>query len=222
MPIYVAIIIQIITAAFLIVVVFVDVPIRHRGILSNSDRSAYVTGTTIVASLISVFTSTQIIQLWLSKLLPNPKYAITVPQGRLDKAWSLLGIGKILHQFRYWTFNGSFLITGLITTAVVAGVTPNIATRCEPVTSSFFINEKSYCLVYSQNGTNGWFNWQTEEGAFISLNVTQDTFCANQHAIGLLSDITYTPTGYAYTAAGIPVHRSALGTPFKYAGGSNG
>ena len=78
--------------------------------------------------------------------------------------WTKLGVflvlAKILNQFRYWTFNGSFLITGLITTAVVAGVTPNIATRREP---QLLHKQESYCLVYSQNGSNGWFNWQTEE-----------------------------------------------------------
>ena len=220
--VYAAITIQVITAAFLIVATFTNIPIQYDGSLSPSDRSLYVTGTTVIASVISVFTSTQITRLWLSKLLPHPRFAKTVPQARLEKVWSLLGIGEYLHQFKYWTFNGSFLITGLITTAIVAGISPTIGERREPSSSSFYVNDKSDCLVYSRDGVNEWFNWRTGKDAFISLKVDQRTACATQHAVGMLNDITYTPTGYAYTAAGIPIHRSAIGTPFKYAGGGTG
>ena len=221
-PVYLAILIQTITAVFLIVLVFVDVPIKERGSLSNGDRSLYITGTTVIASIISVYSSTQIVQLWLSKLLPNPEHASSVPRARLDRIWSLLGIGKWAHQFKFFTFNASFLITGLTTTAIVAGITPTGGYRRQSARSHFFVNDDSNCLVYSEKGTNGWFNWNINKNAYVSLNTDQRTACPSEHVIGMMGDITYTPSGYAYNVAGIPIHPSALGTPFKYGGGATG
>ena len=221
-PVYFALLIQTLTAVFLIVVVFVDVPIKERGSLSNADRSLYITSTTVIASIISVYSSTQIVQLWLSKLLPDPEHTSIVPRARLDRIWSLLGIGKWAHQFKFFSFNASFLITGLTTTAIVSGITPTGGDRRLTARSHFFVNDDSNCLVYSEKGTNGWFNWNIGKNAYVSLNTDQRTACPSEHVIGMLADMAYTPTGYAYTVAGIPIHPSAVGTPFKYGGGGRG
>ena len=64
---YFAIALLILLIVFLIVVVLKDVPLKHPGKLSTHENVLYVTGTTILAGLISSFVSGQIRVLWTTK-----------------------------------------------------------------------------------------------------------------------------------------------------------
>ena len=101
--------------AFLITLVFIDIYIAHPGIISTRVHALYITGTTILATMIAKYVSGQTRVLWLENIGNDPSHWTNI----------LLAVGKFRDQFRFCSITVSFLITGLTTTAIVAGITPS-------------------------------------------------------------------------------------------------
>jgi len=116
-----AIFLQTIIIAFIIVSLSIDVYIRRPGSLSDRIHFLYITGITVLATLISAFTSGQIRHLWALKLAGDSDH------GSIRKAKqmaTLVGLGSAFDSIKFFPISLSFLITGLITTSIVASLTP--------------------------------------------------------------------------------------------------
>jgi hypothetical protein len=117
-----AISMQAIFVLFIIVSLVRPIYIRRPGSLSDELHILYVTGMTLLATLVSAFTTGQIRFLWCAKFASDKKL-VTSGQKR-NHAAVLAGLGDMLDSIRYWPISLSFLIIGLITTSIVAALTP--------------------------------------------------------------------------------------------------
>jgi hypothetical protein len=111
----VAFLLQLAVAIFLVVIVCVEVNIRHPGALSNAQHNLYVAGITLAATLIAKYTTSEIRKLWILHTASKRPES----HGHLSV---LIGLGSFHSQVHLWPISSSFLITGLITTAIVAGL----------------------------------------------------------------------------------------------------
>ncbi len=123
----VAVILQVIVALLLAIVAFVGIWIQHNAEtvtqqpISTAVRLIYVTGITILATLISTFTAGQIRTLWLRDVLESLGPGdVTLHQRR--HTTDLVGQAGLTNMARTWRISVTFLITGLITTTIVAGL----------------------------------------------------------------------------------------------------
>lgn len=117
-----AIILQIFVIAFIVVSLSIKIYIRRPGSLSDSLHLLYVTGITILATLISSFTSGQIKCLWAFKFARADDDIGSTR--RVKQMATLVGLGSTVDSIKYSPISLSLLITGLITTSIVAGLTP--------------------------------------------------------------------------------------------------
>ena len=123
----VAVLLQVAVALLLAIIAFVGVWVQHDAEtaiqlpISTPVRVVYITTITVLATLISTFTSGQIRTLWLREVLQNPgTRAGTLHQRKY--ATDLVGQADITQKAKTWRVSATFLITGLTTTAIVAGL----------------------------------------------------------------------------------------------------
>ena len=108
---------------FNIVPVWIQKPQKWEGnSLSNTDRLLYLTGTTILATIIASFTIGQIRRLWFAVAL-STKNTATLDR-KLGHARTLIGLASLKEMSRYVFATVSFWLTGLMTAAIVAGISP--------------------------------------------------------------------------------------------------
>lgn len=115
-------------AALLVAVVFTPVGVTKIGPYTGTQRAVYATGTTIRASLLATFVKTQIRRLWLWQVDRAFAKPIDLQSLRhLNKEWrTVLWVSSIEETFRTWYFQFSYLLAALITTAIIAGLTPQL------------------------------------------------------------------------------------------------
>lgn len=124
--VFFALILQGLTIALLVVFSRVDVWITKDSVLTNTSRAGYVTAITIIGTLISTYTSSQIRKLLVTR------FASTGTDGRapLPKAVRMLavavGLGSLSDSFTFWFLPLSFTACGLVTAAFAAALTPSI------------------------------------------------------------------------------------------------
>jgi hypothetical protein len=206
LAVYAAIAIDLAVVAFLIVVVFIDIYITRPGLLSTRVHALYVTGTTIVATVIASLASGQLRTLWLGTIRHDISHR---------KENTLLAIGKWRDQLRYWPITVSFLITGLTTTAIVAGITPSTALFWEDTWLTLWPADDS-CSFINSTKSGGGYNWLLPNGSYFQLNRTENIMgsCADQEALSLAKYIQGTyGQNLAYAMSRTGVFQSAVGTP---------
>lgn len=120
----VALILQLAIIAILIVfnvvTVWVQKPKGYASALSDTDRLLYLTGTTVLATIIASFTAGQIRRLWFSLVVSQDN--AVAPGRRLGHARSVIGLASLWEKARNFYVTASFWLLGLITTAIVAGI----------------------------------------------------------------------------------------------------
>lgn len=124
--IYAVICINLAAIIFMIVLVVVAIYVKRPGTLPTTDRALYTIGTTIIASSIAAFTTNQIRILWLAKIVKPRAINTKIKESDILQASTLLGLGRWNHQFRFWPISATLMISGLITAAIVASVTPSV------------------------------------------------------------------------------------------------
>jgi hypothetical protein len=132
--------IQLITIISLIVIIPVEIWVRNFGVLSIKTHSFYVAGITIMATLIAKFTTGTLKTLWVVKAADadQKNVAYTKRQQQLDV---LFGLGSLRDQVVQFPISLSFILSGLITAAVVAGLT------LSSTASEFFVLSITYQRV---------------------------------------------------------------------------
>lgn len=89
--------------------------------LSTAVRTIYVTGMTLLATIVSSYTSNQLRTLWLREVVGIVQVDVPPVHSRRTVA-VLLGQGNTSDSVKVWPTSLSLLITGLITTGIVAGL----------------------------------------------------------------------------------------------------
>lgn len=122
-----AVLLQAAVITLLIVSNFVTIWIRKPNLangtgLSDSDRLLYLTGTTILATIISSFTVGQIRSLWFSLALSEVERGMS--DKVLGKMRSVIGLALAHEKAKNFPITASYWVVGLITTAIVAGISP--------------------------------------------------------------------------------------------------
>jgi hypothetical protein len=206
-----AIAIELCVVGFLITVVFVDIYIAHPGSLSSQNQTLYIVGTTIIATLITTYCSRHILVLWLQATEDSESHR---------KINTLVGVGTFRDQLRYWHISLTWLIAGLTTTAIVAGVTPSITIVTTDMLSGLYPNDDE-CTLVNATRSHGWYNWELGDGTYYQLNTTRGmgVRCAPDLAFYLAGSIiptSHSQSSVVYTIDNTAVLASAIGTPFAF------
>lgn len=162
---------------FLFVVVFVDIWIayltHYTATLSTAGRVAYVICTTALATLLSSITSSQIKDLWLRKLVADARGHKRIP--------TLLGIGKWKNHFKRWSISLSIMVTGLMTTSIVAAIVPSEVLVSIPgsvIIALEALDNGIDCTTTDNSSVSGPWNWQLSDNSFLHIDSScLDTLC---------------------------------------------
>ena len=197
----------------LVAAVFVPFKLTTIGLLSSETKSIYVTGLTALATICAAFSSAQIRHLWLRKIdgqLATPGVDISA----VNATWrTALGVSSAWEAVRRWHMTCTFLISGLITTAIVAGLSSTLA-QTQGNYNYYLADTEDYsCTIHSETNPAGTYNWLLPNGSYYSAQPNLD-FCPGSTAMTLLGAInTVDSDNYGYADAGVAVHQSALGAP---------
>lgn len=123
----VAIFLQLATIVILIVVLFVEIFVDGWADSGSNIHLIYITFLTILATLVTTLTAGAIRNLWFRRLAFLWQKSGPSTQSRIK---DLTGLGGFADQVRGWEVTLSFVVVGLITTSIVAGLTPRSVT-CE-------------------------------------------------------------------------------------------
>jgi hypothetical protein len=214
---YLALSLGIVVIVFQILLVVLEVYLKHPGPFSTNEHLLYITGTTIIASLIAGFISNQLRLLWLGSIAEVVDSENPTAKQNFNHAKTLLGLGTVLEQLRSWPISLTVLITGLITTSIVSSFAPSVSLVTQ--SSVYYLNSGlDYdCFVVNDAASNDWYSWKLANGSFISLNITAPD-CEIRYA-KMLVDQTLVPAGFSYMVDEVPVNRAAIGTPVNFADG---
>ena len=212
---------------FLIVVTWVKVPIKSAGSLSTTERALYVTGTTILATLIAMSSGRQVKLLWARQILHRSEADTGYPsREHIAEVRTLVGMSTLHEQLRFWSTTGALLLVGLLTTAMVAGIAPYWSQKVIPVGGLLRSGSATPCFYQSTSPSTDWFSWRLANGSYLNYNTTVRDFgdnpCPIQYVPDLFAPSKPDPDGYVYVAGAVPVSRSAVGTPFYYSIGNTG
>ncbi|KIM93224.1 hypothetical protein OIDMADRAFT_36012 [Oidiodendron maius Zn] len=145
----------------------------------------------------------------------------TTSTKRKQRMEVLLGLGSLNAQFSQFQISISFMLTGLITTALVAGLTLSNATTSMSAVAFIYkddLNEAYYssdCVSLDNNITQGWISWPLANGSILSINPPQCDI--EQNLITAISG-PYDSSAIQFTLYqlnGVSVTRSAMGAPWQ-------
>lgn len=130
-----AIFLNVATAVFLAVVSRYDIlfsstdpkDIRKTLTISNEPRTIYAAAITLLATLVSAFSVGQIKQLWLKRIDTLSSIG-RYTKLRKNNA-TLIGLSSVSEKFGVWEVSLVLVISGLSTTAMVAGLNPTLVVR---------------------------------------------------------------------------------------------
>ncbi|MCJ1407023.1 hypothetical protein MMC19_001093 [Ptychographa xylographoides] len=205
-------ILNIVLVTFLISIVFVDINLTTVGSLSSTARTLYVTGTTVLASLCTYLTASQIRMLWLRRVdlqLHNGK-----SYEKVDPFWrTILGVSSISETIQYWNVSLTFLVCGLTTTAVVAGLASS-PSAYQIIQNYALADANDYHCATTESSSPGQAGiWTFPNGSFYQIWVNLD-FCPTSLIMSLMGSINVIDSSnYGYADFGVAIHSSALGAP---------
>lgn len=216
---------------FLVVVVFADVYLKRSGSFSTSQHALYVTGTTVAASAVVSLVAAQIRTHWLARLF-RIKEAYTAKKF-VGRGRAVLGLGTWHQNVRQYLVAFSMIAIGLITSSVVAGISPSTTLIHLAFDTSIRLNPDTGDLGYysdfysSNNASDPGFSWQLPDGSYFTLNTSWSDSSSSMvlpaldtTAIRQAQDIFRKSIslgrGYAYVSRGTTVFENAIGVPNDY------
>src|SRR5277367_732731 len=105
------------------------------GLYNTTQRVIYIMGTTIIATLFTLFIMTQIQDLLLCRIdstiqqsaIINPQWVQSSQFKAINASWrTVLGLSSLLEKARNLPIEFICLLTGLITTAIETSFTPSV------------------------------------------------------------------------------------------------
>jgi hypothetical protein len=218
LPPILALFISFFITLMLIVVIFSTIHLTTSGPYSTKDHAIYTTLTTIVATLLTAFISSQVKSLLLRKVDVKLQSSLSTSTIKaLDERWqTIISVGGILTTTRNLHVWITYLVVGLVTTAIVAGLSPGSTIIVIPYSPN--ITYGPNIGAYRVDNANVTFadprpySWNLGNNSvfFYPANANGPT----RSAIQLASSInSINPDVYAYADEGVAVTASAVGTP---------
>ncbi|KAL8380594.1 hypothetical protein RB595_005052 [Gaeumannomyces hyphopodioides] len=174
---------------------------------------------TIIASALTAFVASCLRKLWLARidLLFSPS---TDPRFLQGKWATALAVSPIADLFRHFDIQLTYLIGALITTSIVASLTPTSATRelgfsvdvapgppwrCAMVRG---VSDKRYSV----------YEWRLPNGSYLAAGGNWAA-CPSRWAVTLMGGINFiNASQYAYADLGVAIKSTAIGTPVSVYG----
>ncbi|KAB8339106.1 hypothetical protein FH972_022042 [Carpinus fangiana] len=205
--------------AVLITFIPVEIYINRMDLLSTYDRSLYVVGTTLLGTMIAAYTNSQLRRLWLGIILKQTLPTVTLSNNRASRARTLLGLGNVREQIHGSDITVSMMLVGLLTAAIVTGLTPSTKMSKFPYSIPFTLNQDygPPCFYQTTKNLSGSpFVWRSSNGSFFNFNES-DLRCSTYTVPALLRQpekYKIGPHSAAYVMMGTTVNVGAVGTPY--------
>ena len=229
-----AVVLLTLIATFQLIAVFISISLKKPGSLATSENALYVMGTTILASCAATYASSQVRLLWARKLLGRSlKETGRMSTNDIAHVRTLLGLGTLREQLRFWSTTTALLLMGLLTTAMVASVTPSRSLVRQDAEADISLNNLLPCFYVTTGPSNDWFSWKLDNGSYLSFNTTNefDSFddpCTTRDVPGLFASLNTDVSRFdstfrylygagdtiSYGAGDTMVWASAVGTPY--------
>jgi hypothetical protein len=205
--------------AMLITIVFTTPYLTASGLYSSTQHAVYVTILTILATLLAGFVASQVQNLLLQRIdyqlvtLSNSsaRRNLEAINGRWQTVLQMANVRETLHNS---PIKITFLIVGLVTTAIVAGFSPSTTSRVFPFNPIIPLGPNTHCVdtVYNLTDPED-YSWNLENGSSLFIQANMG-WCPTRDAVMLSGGINNVNPGvYAYADTGVAVHSSAVGTP---------
>ena len=212
--------------AFVFSNVHLATPTSPFGTMATWSHTLYVAGTTALATAASIFVSGQVKRLWLSEVLHHSIDHSTRFRP-LRRARVLLGLGELSDYWKLWDIVSLLTIIALMTTAIVAGITPSKSYYSRASALEMDVGPRGPvgddCMtVYPSAPEDLAFSWQLSNGSYYGINQNVDPISS---ACQVSSAIEHVPNamqnapsnGWAYYIGRVPVPPNALGVPISLA-----
>jgi hypothetical protein len=213
-----ALVTSFIIATVLVTVAATPVYLKSFGAFSTKQHVMYIAGTTTVATILTAFIASQVQALLLRQI--DGKLPAISDTDRLNRRWrAILKIGNLKENFRNPAVLGIgfvYLLTSLITTAIVTSLTPDLTTRSLPYSPKISYGPNRCCRTQplSEVELDGReYYWDLGNGSafFIPANAGG---CPTRYATVLAGNVnSFNPDIFAYADGGVEVPGSAFGTP---------
>ncbi|KAK3320391.1 hypothetical protein B0T19DRAFT_429538 [Cercophora scortea] len=223
-------------SAVLIFITTVENKLKPYGVLSSSEKILYTTGTTIIATILTMIITGEIVELFLFRfddrfvphILAAGQATSSPSTSDLVSSWrAVLGLGP--NSFtnklrpRNWHITLVLALSALITTCITAGFTPTTLTTTVNYTFAIpsgdtTVFARSYLPSSQMPDSPASYNhssWILPNGSIFYSWSGRGGSPAHE-AMGLATGINIVdPSSYAYADEGVAVHPSAIGTPFS-------
>jgi hypothetical protein len=196
-------------------VVATPIYLTSHGPYSTKQHTIYVTATTILATVLTGFITSQVQKLLLRQVDEALQEALDLKQ--LSRRWRvILKIADLVENVPYVGIVILYLLASLITTAIVAGLTPDLKTRSFPYHPriSHGPSDCAATIPLDLVDSDQYF-WDFGNGSvfFIPANAGG---CPVRNATLLAGNINrINPDAFAYDDIGVAILSSAVGTPFS-------
>lgn len=190
------------------------------GPYNTTQRAIYITSTTILATLFTLFITTQIQDLLLRRIESTIQQSAIIKQQwvqssefkAINGSWrTVLGISSLREKARNLPIEFIYLLAGLITTAIVTSFTPSLTVRLFPYSPTIPFGPSPCAGVNLADSRD--YSWTLANGSsfFIPANAGG---CPTRQAVTLAGNINIiNPAAFAYADDGVAVHSTAIGTP---------
>jgi hypothetical protein len=204
----------------LTIVIFSTIHLTTSGVYSTKEHAIYTTLTTVLATLLTAFISSQIKTLLLRKIdlrLQSQSSLSASTVVTLDGRWqAVLSIGDLFTKTQHLDVSITYLIVGLVTTAIVAGLSPGTTIVDFPYSPNITYGPNQGAYYVHNNAT--WifsdprpYSWDLGNGTYFFYPANANP---TRGAVQLSSTInTVNPSVFAYADDGVAVAPSALGAP---------
>lgn len=216
-----AFLVSIAVSVLLLLVTFKEIDLTVAGAYSGRQRAIYAVVCTTIASLLTSFIKTQTRHLWILHVDANFSQKRNLSDLRkINRKWrTILDVSTLREILDNWHVQATFLGTTLVTTAIVAGLTPTLTTRnlasLHITASSARLYQGSNCVSFAtfENQSSYYYQWATEDGNYVVTNPAGGG-CPSRQAVTLMGNINIRdPTSYAYSDTGVAISPTAIGVP---------
>ena len=207
-------------AGGVIAIVFVEVYLTHWGIFSTTQHSLYIVALTVTSTVLATFITNQIRMLLLQQI--DSDLAAGHESRRfemLNKRWqTILGIESLFTKVAHPQIAMVYIVTGLITTALVASFSPSATFRQYPFSSVLPLGPNRCVSGWLPSKPEDVAYWWpplpgTDKGYFIYAALDD---CPTRDSMTLMGNINVNdPSIFAYADKGVAIHSSAVGAPLS-------
>ena len=218
-----ALVVALAITAGVVAIVFVHLYLTSSGTYSGTEHSLYI-ALTITSTGTATFITNQIRELLLKQIdrgIADSVNGIRASQDfeNLNKRWqTILGIENIFTKVRHPQIAIIYLVTGLITTALVASLSPIATVRQYAFLSTLPLGPNrcvdGWLLEKPAHVAYWWPPLPGSEYGYFMYAALDD--CPTRDAVTLMGNININdPSIFAYADKGVAVHSTAVGVPLS-------